>query len=284
MDIIESGTSGADFTKFERAVDRMEGVETLPTVAQRLLALASDPDASFDDIEALIAADAALTARVLRVAASAFYGGKAAANLQAALVRLGLSEVRNLAVTAAVTRSAADPFHRALWRRSLATAVFADTVAKQLGRDRFREPFVCGLLHDLGTLVFAGIEGATYQTLIGEVDHGTQVAREQRIYGFTHCDLGALAAQRWNFFDGLEQVIQFHADPDAAAPLDFPAPVLATIYLIALAGHWLADPDQPPGEARCAALLEALGTSERDLREAWERTQGQLQDYLRALG
>jgi hypothetical protein len=53
MEIIESGVTGGDLTKFERAVDLMEGVETIPAVAQQLVSLTSNPDAAFDEIEHL---------------------------------------------------------------------------------------------------------------------------------------------------------------------------------------------------------------------------------------
>lgn len=247
MEIIEQGNTSGDFSIFEKAVDQMEGLQPIPAVAQRLLSLTSRPDAALEEIARLIASDAALTARVLRVAASPLYGGKAPSSLQAAVVRLGLNEVRNLALSASVAAQPPDAFHRSLWQHTLGSAVLADSLARRLGKHRFCEPFVCALLHELGTLVLAKIEGASYHALVGRIGSRAQVEREQTAYGFTHCDIGALAVQRWNLFDGIEEVIQFHHDPLAAEMLDFPAPVLATVFLVALTAALLESPEEALG-------------------------------------
>lgn len=283
MEIIEAGSVPDSFTVFERAVDRMEGIEAIPAVAQRLLSLTSSPDASFADIEQLIASDPALTTRVLRVAASVLYGGRAAPTLQAALVRLGLREVRNVALTATVTAKASDAFHANLWGHGLATAILAEGLAKRLGKHRFAEPFVCGLLHELGTLVMAKVGGTAYQRLIGDADPERQVALEQKVYGFSHADIGALAVERWHLFDGLLQVIQFHHDPLAADALDFPAAVLGTIHLTALAAAVARTPLEALTAPTIGELLTRLGTDAAVVTEEWDRVAEQLQEYAALL-
>jgi len=282
VELIESGVPQGELSKFERAVDRMEGLETIPAVAQRLIALTSDPDAAFEEIEKLVSSDVALTARVLRLAASPLYGGQAPRGLQAAVVRIGLHEVRNLALSASLLAKPPDDFHRDLWQHSLANAVLADTLAARLGRRRFREPFVSGLLHDLGTLVMTKLEGALYHRLIGSIGGADQAEREQRVLGFTHCDIGALAAQRWRLFDGLEQVIQFHHDPVAAESLDFPEPVLGSVRLVALTCAALeAAGDGDDGKpARVAGLLERLETTEELLAEELAQLPSRVSEYL----
>lgn len=284
MEILQATAAPGEFSKIEKAVESMEGLETLPAVAQRLLALTADPDASFQAIEQLIGADAALTARVLRLAASPLYGGQAAQNLQAALVRLGLREVRNLALGASVSAKKADAFHRGLWRYSLGCAVLAETLADRLGRARFREPFVCALLHELGTLVLAKINGPVYEPLVGTIGGAVQAAREQQLLGFTHCDIGALAAERWNLFDGLSPAIQFHHAPSDAEPLEFPEPVLATIRLVALTATVLSAPDPADPPAAAEPLLESLGADRAGLQEELERAQPRIEEYARLLG
>jgi HD-like signal output (HDOD) protein len=283
VEIIESGGLTAEQTKFERAVDRMEGLETIPAVAQRLIALTSDPDAAFEDIEKVVSSDVALTARVLRLAASPLYGGHAPRGLQAAVVRIGLTEVRNLALSVSLLATPPDAFQRDLWQYSLTHAVLAEGLAKRLGAGRFREPFVCGLLHDLGTLVLAKMEGDLYHRLIGNIGAADQVEREQRVLGFTHCDIGALAAQRWNLFDGLEQVIQFHHDPLAAEALDFPPPVLGSVRLVALTSAALRPGSDDAGPEGVRLLLERLGATEETLTEELERVPSRVREYLEML-
>ena len=284
MEIIQSGSGGDQFTKFETAVEQMEGVEAIPAVAQRLLSLTSDPNAGLKDIERLIASDASLTARVLRLAASAFYGGHPAQSLKAAIVRQGLNEVRNLAVASSMLARAPDPFHRNLWQFTLSSAAFSDVLARRIGRQNFCEPFVCGLLHEIGTMVMAKVEGAPYYAIAGTVGTQSQAEREQKAYGFTHCDIGALAVERWNLFAGLEEVVQFHHDPFSADSLDFPPPVLATIYLVALVSAVLASPDEALGADLVRELMARLGAPEGLVSEELQKARSRAGDYLGLLG
>ena len=284
MEIIQATAVPSDFSKIEKAVELMEGLETLPAVAQRLLSLTADPNASFQDIEQLISADAALTSRVLQIAASPLYGGQAAKNLQSALVRLGLREVRNLALATSVSAKKTDDFQRGLWRHSLGCAVLAETLGNRLGKPRFQEPFVCALLHELGTLVLVNINGPVYKTLVGTIGGAVQAVREQQLLGFTHCDIGALAAERWRLFDGLSQAIQFHHEPLTAEVLDFPDPVLATIRLVALTAAVLSDPDAGAQSDMASQMLARLGTDHAVLQEELERAQPRIDEYSRMIG
>jgi HD-like signal output (HDOD) protein len=246
--------------------------------------LTSDPDAALGETEQLLASDAALTARVLQIAASPLYGSKPAKNLHAAIVRLGLKEVRNLALTMAVGAKSADAFQRNLWQYTLASAVFAEVLAKRLGPNQFREPFVCGLLHDLGTLVMAKVDDSNYHMVARSIGADEQAQREQAVYGFTHCDIGAMAAERWQLFEGVEEVIQFHHEPFGAELLAFPEPVLATIYLVALAARMAHCPDEALGSETGRELLERLGTSEEVVREEFEKARSKMDEFIATLG
>ena len=283
MEIIQSGESTAELSMLERAATCAEGLETVPAVARRLLALASDPDAAFADIVKVIASDATLTARVLRLAASALYGGRAPSTLNAAVVRLGLNEVRNLALSASLSAKSPDAFHRSLSEYSLRSAVLAEALAKRLGRGRFCEPFVCALLQELGTLVLAKLEGAPYHAVVGTIGSREQVERERKVFGFTHCDIGAFAVQRWNLFAGIEQVIQFHHDPLHAEFLAFPAPVLATVQLVALTSALLESGEEALSSEAGGALVARLGTSAEVVREELARAQPLMAQYLAGL-
>lgn len=283
MEIIEAGHQATDFNQFERAVERMEGLDPLPAVAQRLLSLSSDPEAAFQEIEQLVASDVALAARVLRLSASPLYGGRSPENLQSAIVRLGMMEVRNLAVSACVLAKPPDSFHRSLWQYSLCCAVTAEVLARRLGRQRFCEPFVCGLLHELGTLVMAKVEGPRYYPLVEKVGSALQVGRERELYGFSHCDIGALAAQRWNLFEGLEPVIQFHHEPSSAAQLNFAPTVQATVDLVALASRMVYSPGDLDGSEDTSHATAGLGVTEGVIRETLREARTRLGQYVSAL-
>ena len=127
----------------------------LPAVAQRVLALAGDESASSAALAGLVHRDAGLAASVLRCANSAAARGVAPiASLQQAVTRLGMAEVSRIAFAASMRQGifASGAYAGAveqLWRRSLATGLFAKEVARSL-RLNVEVAFLCGLLWRVG--------------------------------------------------------------------------------------------------------------------------------------
>ena len=113
---------------------------TLPTVLTKILATAADPDASALDLGEHISADQSLSATLLKLVNSAYYGFHRQINtVTQAIVILGFLEVRNITLTATAFRTFKQghpDFDRTqLWRHSLGTAMAADRIAKLLGMD-----------------------------------------------------------------------------------------------------------------------------------------------------
>lgn len=136
----------------------------LPEVAQRVMALAGDDEASSATLAKLVHRDAGLAAAVLRTANSASVGGATqVVSLQQAVARLGMTEVSRIAFSVSMRDSIfaggiyAAAFAR-VWRRSLATGLFAKEVARSL-RLNVEIAFLCGLLWRVGQpLALYGLE------------------------------------------------------------------------------------------------------------------------------
>jgi hypothetical protein len=92
-----------------------------------------------------------------------------------------------------------------------------------------------------------------------------------------------MAAERWKLLEGVEQVIQFHHEPFGAEALAFPEPVLATIYLVALAARMVHSADEGLGSETGRELLERLGTSEEVVREAFEKARSKADEFIATL-
>lgn len=227
-------TGRAELTPFEDAVDRLELAVAAPVVIQRLLATIADPRSSVRDVEAVLTVDPSLVMRVLKLASSAVYARRPVRDLGGAIRTVGLHELRRLAVTAhfATGRS---PLARELWAYSLAVAFACERLAL-IGRPPpGPDLFLCGLLHDIGTLVLDRLLGERYARLAIVPGDGRQADLERAAFGFDHTDLGAMAVARWNLFPELEPVVQLHHDPFAADRLGLPAASQAAIELVALA-------------------------------------------------
>jgi HD-like signal output (HDOD) protein len=223
----------------------VDDVRDLPLTVSEVLAQViqecDNADASVASLARIMAGDQALAAMVLKLANSAYYGyARKIESLPDAVVLLGFASVKNLAITASITRLLASDrdefgqFRRSIFDHSLCTAIGA----RVLGRARRisgEKAFVAGLLHDLGLIVLVCYRKELFRQLVDTME-ARQVGVhevEEEILGFSHAELGALVAAEWKFPPGLCEALRYHHDPSQAV-ID---PGLA---LAVHAGDWLA--------------------------------------------
>jgi HD-like signal output (HDOD) protein len=197
---------------------------TVSDVLAQVITECDNADASVSSLARIMAGDQALAAMVLKLANSAYYGyARRIESLPDAVVLLGFSSVKNLAITASITRlltTDRDEYadvRSALFEHSLCTAVSA----RILGRSKRisgEKAFVTGLLHDLGLIVLVCYR----KDLFGRLQAAAaQVATdfhavELEVLGFEHTELGALVAAEWKFPPALCEALRFHHEPQAA--------------------------------------------------------------------
>ena len=178
-------------------VDSTPDLPALPTVALATHKETSRPGATPGSVAALVATDPALTARVLRLANSAYYGSaRQVAAVADAVALLGMKSVRNVCLLAGTypwLKGALPAYGLppgALLDHSLATAVAAHAVAGKAGLDA-ESAFTAGLLHDLGKIALAMWVTPADGLLKSRED-------EARVLGFDHGQTGGELARRWN--------------------------------------------------------------------------------------
>jgi len=204
-------------------LDRVAELNTLPEVTQRILAITEDPDASAHDLNEVLKHDMALSAKLLRVVNSAFYGlpGRVS-DLDRAIVLLGFQAVRNLAVAATMASLFAGEglpvagfSAKGLWRHSIATGVTARSIVNVAGfRSLREEAFLAGIIHDIGILVEYQFAGDKFAKLIGSIDQDTTLlAAEQNMLDITHQQIGQALAELWKFPRNMQLVIGYHHQP-----------------------------------------------------------------------
>jgi HD-like signal output (HDOD) protein len=212
----------------EKAIASIGDLATLPEVTIKIIELVENPKSTARDLHEVIKNDPALSVKVLKVVNSAFYGlpGQVA-SVDRAIILLGLSAVKNIAIAASIARlfkgsriseqfSASD-----LWRHSVAVAVAARTIAKLAPHPAMAdEIFVAGLIHDLGTL----IERQAYPDQFAEVidrcltEGGNFLECEREIIGADHQAFGVALTTKWKFPRHLRAAVGFHHNPDALSP------------------------------------------------------------------
>jgi putative nucleotidyltransferase with HDIG domain len=199
-----------------------------PAVAARLMRMLYNERVSFQEVSALVGADAALTAEVLRMANSPLTGAASQVNsLNQAMVLLGLERLNALVLTVSLCKfvaPAAKCKSLALcWRHNLATA----TVAEQLAR-KYRESadaaYTAGILHDVGRLALLVAEPVEYDRLLiatGQAADAFTSAElmeaERREFGVDHCEAGRLVVARWGFPQEFGEYTSEHHQPKKGA-------------------------------------------------------------------
>ncbi len=277
----EVGANGAAMA----AVRNISHIATLPEVTVRIIDLVEDPSSSARDLHELIASDPALTARMLKVVNSAFYGlPRQIASINRAVSLLGLNAVKNIAVAASLAKlfrgGAVGPDFDAhqLWTHSCATAAAARKVAALSGRKGAAdEAFLAGLVHDVGVLVELQHDRARFAAAIEQaVSTGDLRTAERTALGDTHEGFGSALCEHWKFPSSLVWVAGHHHEPLAVpgANRDLPLIVHVADHVAGeIAGGFTLDlrPDGPDPE-----VLDTLRLGESAVEEVRESVQAAL--------
>lgn len=217
----------ADRTKqiVHQALGSVGEIATLPEVTIKIIEIVEDSKSTARDLHEVIKNDPALSVKVLKVVNSAFYGlpGQVA-SVDRAIILLGLSAVKNIAIAASIARlfkgkrisehfSAAD-----LWRHSVAVAVIGRAIAKCSPHPGLTdEIFVAGLIHDIGTLVERQVFPDQFSQVIDRCMAGEGNFRqcERDIIGADHQAFGVGLTTKWKFPRHLRAAVGFHHNPES---------------------------------------------------------------------
>lgn len=213
--------------ELQKAVAKVTEINSLPEITTRIVQVVEDPRATARDMHDIVRTDPALAAKILKVVNSAFYGLPAQiASLDRAILMLGLSAVKNIALAASLSRmfraeALCDQFAaRDLWRHCVAVGVCARELAKISKSPHVDETFVAGLVHDMGLIVSQQLFPTKLREVAETCFHTPQsfCTVEERILHADHQALGGALAGRWKFPPGLRYAIAYHHDPSMLQP------------------------------------------------------------------
>lgn len=202
------------------ALAKIGEIATLPEVTTKIIQVVDDPKSTARDLHNIIKNDPALSTRVLKVVNSAFYGlpGQIS-EIDRAIVLLGLSAVKNIAISASIARlftaeRISERFNaRDIWRHSLAVAVVTRQFCTIAGKKAFaEEAFLAGLIHDLGLLVERQAFPDELTQIIERAPKGDRpfIELEHELIGTDHQTLGAALAAKWKFPRMIQVVLGYH--------------------------------------------------------------------------
>lgn len=202
---------------------------SLPDIVLQLQEAIDDPRSTAETIGAIIARDPALTARLLRLANSPFYGfGGRIDTVSRAVTLVGMEPLYNLALaTCAVSTFRNLPVRLIdmdeFWMQSVYCAVVARLLAKEAKVLYPERLFVAGLLHSIGALLcyLKCPEEAREILLASQGRRELVPLLEKDLLGFTYADVGAEIAKAWNMPAWLQEAIGCHLAPEAATGYPF---------------------------------------------------------------
>jgi len=193
-------------------------IPSLPVVASRMLQIIADENSSLEDLKRVISMDQSFSSRLLKVANSPYYrASNTIADVTDAITRIGFTTVQAL-VFAISLKDLRRPLNKVdfeLWEHSLAVSVASGLIARDSGLST-GEPFVYGLLHDIGKVVINLAMKKEFEEVI-------QISAQQdipfyqaefQVLGFDHGDMGKQVAEQWRLPADLAFVIANHHEPD----------------------------------------------------------------------
>lgn len=205
-------------------LENLTDMPALPTVVARLTRLIADPDTTASDINNALSSDPGLVTKILKLVNSSYYGfSRRITTITNAVVILGFTQVRNLALSAfvfdAFAKKGKSPLDvNSFWRHSIGAAFLAAQMARTINSKLEEDAFICGLLHDLGKFIMAQ-HAPDHLTMVMETVQKEDLLfyqAEKLRLGYDHAALGALVLEKWNLPQTLVDVVRCHHDPMSA--------------------------------------------------------------------
>ena len=245
---------------------------SLPDIYFQLCAILKDDSSDLNDVVQLIEMDAALTARLLRVANSAFYQFPAEIkSISRAVNLIGTRELSNLVLATCVAsafkhvpESVIDMDH--FWGNNMDVALIALNLGQQI---EYSEPdvlFVSGLLHNLGELVvLQDCPEQAHQALLLE---GNELPWERQlsVLGFTFADCSAELLDIWQLPTDIVETVRYQHNPDQAVA----NPLAAALLHLACRTDWWLDEGSEEPKSICAEALARTELNSDNLKSAAE--------------
>ncbi len=221
-----------------KAVQKVAQIATLPEVTTKIIQLVEDPKSTAKDLQDVIKYDVALSAKILKVVNSAFYGlPRQVGSVDRAIILLGLSTVKNIAVATSMVKLFAGKkisskfTSKDLWLHSLACGVFCKTISHVRGAEGADEIFVAGLMHDLGLLVEKQIYPDKLASVIDEVttEKKNICDVEKSVFDADHQEFGSALSGKWKFPHIFQLATGYHHQPFKASKQHIE--ITATVHL-----------------------------------------------------
>jgi putative nucleotidyltransferase with HDIG domain len=255
-----------DDTKLNQILSKVKSIPTMPEAGTKMLSLLEEPDTEISEIEESLRYDPGLTANILKLANSAYFGiPSKIGSLRQAVVVLGFKRLVQLVVASCVSAvmdksvPGYDLPPGDLWRHSIAVSIAAEALVKDKKKGVSRDVFTPALLHDVGKLVLGTFVKEELEAIESIAAKGVSfVVAENMILGTDHAEIGAQILTHWNFPSDVIQAVRWHHDPDSPETVNLQTDI---VYLANLLCQSTSTSDEIGGKSveLSPAVIERLG-------------------------
>ena len=269
----------------------LKAFPSMPGAAVKLLALVDDPEANVARIEQILRQDAGLTANLLKLANSAYFGiPSKVGSVRQAVLLLGLKRLIQMVIASCVSAIMDKPvpgydlLPGELWRHSLAVTVAAEGLVKELKVDAAEEIFTAALLHDVGKLVLGEFVADRFHKIENALVQGaTFETAEDMVLGTNHARLGAHILKQWSLPMGIVNAVRWHHEPESAEQSDLMLDIVHVANVLCLMIGIGVGRDGLQHQP-CGAVIERLGLASGHLEKVASQTLQWVEELSEVLG
>lgn len=211
----------------KKIVSQIESLPSLPSIYTEIMAEMQSDDPSIKNVGVIIGRDVSMTAKILQVVNSVFFGlPQRIGNPQQAVMLLGLEAIKSLVLSVKIFSEFSQKEYSwfnidAIFNHSISVSTYAKAIVKreQMHQDLINYSLMAGLLHDLGKLILATNFKDTYRQVLTESrnsDHKLWEL-EHETFGTSHAEIGAYLMGLWNLENSIIEAIAFHHCPSNSA-------------------------------------------------------------------
>jgi putative nucleotidyltransferase with HDIG domain len=264
--------------KLKKILANVESFPSMPSAGAKLLALLEKPEVVVNEIEDILRYDPGLTANVLKLANSAYFGIPArVGSVKQAVVLLGLKRLTQLVIAScvgAVLNKSVPGYNLPpgnLWRHCIAVSIAAEALVKDKKNFDAEDFFTPALLHDVGKLVLGRFVKEDLDAIENITAKGIPfVVAENMILGTDHAEIGAKILSLWSFPADIVRAVRWHHDPEACDQASRQIDVVHLADILCQAGS-PADDSGSRSVELSAGVVERLGIAVRQIETISEK-------------
>ena len=210
----------------EDILKTIDQLKPIPQTALKILRMFQSGQHDMTQITKELSQDQVLAGKTLKLCNSAFFAGPVKIeSLKDAVLLLGESMLIKSVIAAAVndyfTQTGTSGYSLCkggLFFHAVGVATLCEKITEKSKLPSIESAYTAGLLHDVGKVVLDQHIADRAPSFFRQLSQKNEnfLSAEKKYLGITHCEAGAFLAKKWNFPDGLSEIIQFHHTPEKA--------------------------------------------------------------------